>query len=475
MRAVALRSLAAHAAVVTVLGLLAPAPPAAGRVVGAVLDDPAPPKPLLTGLLSREGPPPAALAGVVRSWAVKVAWRDLQPTSSGPLDTVALDEALAVARAAGTRIRLRVFAGAQAPAWAKELGGPPVTLTDPFDGKVATVPRFWTPEFGRAYDDLQRQLAGRYDADPVVAEVVVSRCSAFYPEPFLRQTSVAANRTALLAAGYTVELDKACHREQVDAHRAWTTTRSGLAFNPAQLVSPTGAALTDDAFTVEMMTYCRTRLGSRCVLENMSIRSPISSLDQNPAQPRYQRMYDAMSAQGPPLAFQTAVEDRIGDCAATLDWAIARGAASVELPRDPAAAGCSPSTLAAADVRLTAAAPTPPLAGGGVAGASPSPEVRATPTALTVRRRGQTSPRRATLRGRLLLATGARPNAVTLRVQRRTADGRWVRLRLLRTAPDGRFTARLRTARPVRVRVVFPGTPTLAPCRSRVLRIVAAR
>ena len=364
-RRTALRIATTLAVIMGGLSFLAPTPATAAPAV----------KPLLTGLLSREGPPPAGTEAVVRSYALRVHWKDLQPTA-GSLVTTALDANLAAAAARGARVKLRVFAGVNSPDWAKQLGGPPVAMTDPFDGKIGSVPRFWTPEFGAAvYANLQTLLAARYDADPVVAEVVVSRCSAFYPEPFLRQTSNAENRAALLAAGYTMDADKACHRAQIDAHQVWAQTRSGLAFNPAQFVSATGAAVSDDAFTAEMMSYCRTRLGSRCVLENMSIRSPISSLDPNPAQPRYQRMYDAMAALGPPLAFQTAVEDRIGDCAATLDWAVTMRAAHVELPRDPAAAGCTTEVLAAADARL--GRPTAPRRPA-VAHAQPTGAVRVT-------------------------------------------------------------------------------------------------
>ena len=83
-----------------------------------------------------------------------------------------------------------------------------------------------------------------------------------------------------------------------------------------------------------MMAYCRYELGSRCVLENDSIRDPISGLNSN-----YAQMYAAMTgASGPidltiikglnvdvplgaPLAFQTAVASKIGDFWGTLEWA----------------------------------------------------------------------------------------------------------------------------------------------------------
>ena len=212
------------------------------------------------------------------------------------------------------------------------------------------MPRFWTPAFGRAYNDLQRRMAARYDNNLTVAEVVISRCTTFYAEPFVRQTSIAKNRKNLIKAGYTARKDKACHKAEVNAHRVWTRTRAGLAFNPAQFVSKKRQVVSD-GFTVTMMRYCRSRLGYRCVLENNSIRSPIASLDKG-TKPHYQRMYANMVVHSPSRAFQTATAARMGSCAATLDWAADRDAAYVELPWNAADAGCTRAVLQAAAKRL---------------------------------------------------------------------------------------------------------------------------
>lgn len=307
-------------------------------------------KPPLSGLLDRDGPPPKGLRKLVRSYVVNVRWKSLQP-SPGALTTRALDRALRVAKNRSSRVKLRIMAGIHAPDWAKQLGGPPVRLTDPHDNQTGDVPRFWTPEFGAAYADLQQLLAARYDDRSVVAEVVVSRCSTFYAEPFVRQTSRAGNREALLAAGYTRAADKQCHREQVTAHRVWKRTRSGLAFNPAQFVTASGGRTVDDRFTAAMMRHCRDQLGSRCILENNSIRSPIRSLDPNPKRPHYQRMYRAMVRHHPARAFQTATAARLGKCAKTLGWAVERKARYVELPWN-ATEVCSRKVLASAARRL---------------------------------------------------------------------------------------------------------------------------
>lgn len=304
----------------------------------------------LSGLLDRDGPPPKGLRKLVHSYVVNVKWKSLQP-SPDSLTTGGLDRALRVAKNRNSRVKLRIMAGIHSPDWAKQLGGSPVRLTDPHDNQTGDVPRFWTAAFGAAYADLQERLAARYDDRNVVAEVVVSRCSTFYAEPFVRQTSHAGNRKALLAAGYTRDADKTCHRQQITAHRVWKRTRSGLAFNPAQFVTASGGRTVDDRFTAAMMRHCRDELGKRCILENNSIRSPIASLDPNPKRPHYQRMYRAMVRHSPARAFQTATAARMGKCAKTLGWAVEKKAHYVELPWDVTEV-CSKKVLASAARKL---------------------------------------------------------------------------------------------------------------------------
>jgi hypothetical protein len=74
------------------------------------------------------------------------------------------------------------------------------------------------------------------------------------------------------------------------------------------------------------MEYCRSELGSQCVLENNSIRTP-------PLAGAYSNMYLTMEALGAPITFQTATEDKIGNLQTTLSWAAGLGADAVELPQ----------------------------------------------------------------------------------------------------------------------------------------------
>ena len=300
-------------------------------------------KPLIRGLVDRLSIPPAA--GLQAS-GIYVKWSDLEPSGPGLVPGNPIDVAIAAAGCT-TPLRLRVQAGIAAPEWVKQASGGAVSVIDPFDQKAGTVGRFWTGAFRQAYDNLQSELAAAYDSVPNLNEVVASRCSMFYPEPFLRGVGIHSNVTNLLAAGYSVAADQQCQLEEIDSSVSrWTNTRVGVSFNPYQVVNSNGTTGVDESFTEQVMGYCRATAGARCVLENDSIRDPISGLP-----PEYGQMYAVMSgAQGPvhvtvgglnvdvrlgaPLAFQTAVALRIGDFWGTLIWARQHHAASVELPND---------------------------------------------------------------------------------------------------------------------------------------------
>jgi hypothetical protein len=282
-------------------------------------------KPALTGLLDRDGPPKPAYVSVMGGFVVNVHWADLQPT---PGSAIASNNAIDLAIAALPQIdpsgrmglRVRLFAGIYAPAWAKSLGGPPIRITDPVTGASGTIGRFWTDAFGAAYDDLETKLAAKYDSVPAVREITISRCTTIYAEPFIRDAANPNAVSALMVAGFTLAADQQCHREQILAHQVWVQTRSDLSFNPYQLIG--GGQGSDEAFTEEMMSLCRSTLGARCILANNSLRTPL----------QFPPMYAQMKLLGPPITFQTAVLAKVGNLGATIQEAISLGAASVELP-----------------------------------------------------------------------------------------------------------------------------------------------
>jgi hypothetical protein len=308
-------------------------------------------KPVLAGLLDRNGVPPSTFLGALAGYVVNVYWKDLQPTPGATLTTNnAIDKAIAkvdaLNAADGTNLglKIRVFAGIWAPQWAKSLGGSPITLTNPQGGGSATVGRFWTDAFGSAYDHFEDLLAAKYDETPEVREVTISRCTTFYDEPFIRDSTDPTDVSALLDAGYTPEADENCQREEIATATVWQHTRSDLALNPYEVIGTVGAHAVDEPFTLSMMQYCRQLLGLACVLENNSLRYPAVS-------PGYEAMYASMTELGAPLSFQTATAERVGVLSETIGYAITLGASSVELPGGYQSIG-TPSSYSSANKLL---------------------------------------------------------------------------------------------------------------------------
>jgi hypothetical protein len=188
--------------------------------------------------------------------------------------------------------------------------------------------RFWTTAYGQAYADLQNKLAAIYDTVPEVSETVMSRCMIITAEPFLRaDRKDTRTRDAMLAAGFTVDADTTCLREQTRAQDVWAQTRSALSADPYDRLAPDGKYTTDVEFTRQMMVDCRSVLANRCVLENDSISQPLLP------EP-YPTMYGYIDNLGIPIAYQTRNPSRIGDWYATLNWAADHHANHVELNTD---------------------------------------------------------------------------------------------------------------------------------------------
>ncbi|TMD92048.1 MAG: hypothetical protein E6I76_18040 [Chloroflexi bacterium] len=308
----------------------------------------------MQGLLDRHGIPPAddlpAISGVV----VEVAWSDLQPSPEGAIVSGnAIDRTLATVRALNAdrpahplAIKLRIDGGIHAPAWAKSLGGAPITVTDPTDGVTGTVGRFWSEGYGRAYANLESLLAARYDSVPEIREVTMSRCTTVYDEPFIRDRNDRTTVAALLAAGFTQAADVQCLSEQIDAHAVWRSTRSGLALSPYQRLDPAGSG-DGVQVTAPLMDLCRSRLGARCVLENNSLRNPPQGGDYTP-------MYALIQRLGAPISFQTAAPAKLGGLETVIGIAAGMGASAVELPQGYG--GLTPGRLAALGTQLVAPA-----------------------------------------------------------------------------------------------------------------------
>jgi hypothetical protein len=274
------------------------------------------------GMVDRFGVPASPTFDWMEGYVVSSRWDQLQ-ASEGAAITPGnpLDLAIANVRTwnaghsvqRGLRHRL-LMSQPTTPAWPQLIGGAAVRVTD-VQGNSGLVGHYWTSAYQAAYADLQAKLAAEYDQVPEVRENGLSGAALVFAEPYLHYDSA-----ALLGAGDTLAADIASYAAMMNAHLVWGRTLQDLSLNPADFPGEGGIT-----FTLAGIAAFRHLFGSQGVLMNMSLRATGLSSD-------YTTMYAAITAAGPPIAFQTATVARMGDPATTFVKAVAYGAHSLELP-----------------------------------------------------------------------------------------------------------------------------------------------
>jgi hypothetical protein len=269
---------------------------------------------IVEGIFTRQSIPAAGTA--VRTATVNVNWSVLEATRDvitlGPIES-----ALDTAESRGLDgVRLRVMVGRLSPQWAKELGdGPiPFQVTESGVTSYGTIPDIWEWDYRTEVRELFAAIAAQYDSDPRLRLVFATGMMTWYAESFIRSFAEAPNRTAVLAAGYTKELDADLQKWQLDWMLPFVQTPVGLAYNPWQWMNPDGTWGSSIPFMEEVMDYHTFQFGARTVLQNNSIRS--SYIGAVPA------MYTSfLERPGVVHQFQTAAANRVGDEEATIRWA----------------------------------------------------------------------------------------------------------------------------------------------------------
>jgi hypothetical protein len=185
---------------------------------------------------------------------LNVTWAQLQSAAGGPLDTTFIDNAISAinaynaANGTNVGIKLRVWGGFVAPDWAKNIDGPPITITgqhsvDPIF-TPQTIGRFWTADYIAAWTSLQNQLAAAYDNNPVIRGISQTAGASATDEPFIPlkgdallappPSTATVNQVAeLQAGGYTNAAQQLTLRAAIADYSQWSTTPLDYTMNLA--------------------------------------------------------------------------------------------------------------------------------------------------------------------------------------------------------------------------------------------------
>jgi len=271
-----------------------------------------------------------AKAGIFGGLVVISTWRQLEPERGAAIpEHNPIDQALAQVREYTERnpqkpiaVRLRVWAGFEAPEWAKAIGGPPIRIEH--NSKHRTLGRFWSPEYRQAWREFQHKLAAKYDSFPLIREVSMLSCMSLTAEPFY-SPSEASVQEPIRAAGFSEVPYKQCLRNGIEDYSEWKRSRIVLSVNPLRTGPNQGMG--DAAFTEQVMRECRRTLGVRCVLDNHDLDT-----DRKLARPLVP-IYAEMKRLGPEIVFQTAQETP-PDFDAVIRKGVSMRATAIELWQD---------------------------------------------------------------------------------------------------------------------------------------------
>jgi hypothetical protein len=251
---------------------------------------------------------PGLFGGIV----LNATWNEMEPKRGAFLHTARINLALLQVREYNFRhpnaplgVKLRIFSGNQAPAWATMLGGHSDTIQrNPLGchvpnppGCPITIGRVWTAPYIAAWRAFQKRVAAIYDSNPLIRSVAITSCSMETDEPFVLPQSA--------PKGYTDTAEEACLAGAVQDYSAWQQTEIDYTINAFQRLQGGG---TDMAFSRSVMNACRDTLHARCELGNHAFASNM--------RPGNVPIVRAIAKRGPPIHFQT-----VGPNAAGFKWA----------------------------------------------------------------------------------------------------------------------------------------------------------
>lgn len=270
---------------------------------------------------------PALFGGVV----LNATWAEMQTTPGGPLQTQRIDQPLAQVRSYNAQqpssplgVKLRIFAGNQAPLWAKNIDGGPITIQRnpqgcPSHNCPITIGKVWDQNYIRAWRNFQAAVAAQYDGEPLIRAVAVTSCSMETDEPFVLPVRQKP------PAGYTDAAGQACLSGAIEDYSAWQLTSIDYTFNTFIRIHGGGP---DPTFSISVMSQCRAKLGKRCELGNHAFAADM--------QQRNLVIVNAISRRGAPIHYQTVTPGKKGfDWSSTIAAAIQYNATAIELWPDP--------------------------------------------------------------------------------------------------------------------------------------------
>jgi hypothetical protein len=263
-----------------------------------------------------------AKPGIFGGLVIISTWRQLQHEPNGEIpDNNPIDKALADVRAYNAKnpqkplaVKVRIFAGIEAPAWAMKIGGEPIATIH--NGKKRVIGRFWSPEYRRAWTQFQRKLAAKYDSRPLIHEVAMTSCYHTADPLHPRRP----HGESVARGGF-----QGCRISRVPNTRLPTTHHGKPHGSASRSIHTTASPPRAIRNSIAIMQACRKAIGKQCVFDNhdLDADTPKTILP----------LHAAMQRMGPEIQFQT-LHATPPNWEGTIKRGVALGASSIELWQD---------------------------------------------------------------------------------------------------------------------------------------------
>ena len=135
----------------------------------------------------------------------------------------------------------------------------------------AKCPKFWAKDYQDAWASLQVRLAAKYDANPVILEVINSGTSATSGEALIRGPR--KNYNSYLTTGYTKALDMASVYASIRAMTPWKQTNIGMCITPVQNIGVNTGEEEEIQSTQKIIDSLGYYFGSRVCVGNNGLRT----------------------------------------------------------------------------------------------------------------------------------------------------------------------------------------------------------
>jgi hypothetical protein len=169
--------------------------------------------------------------------------------------------------------KIRIFAWNFSPLYVKKINWWPIVVY-PNKWPSVEIPLFWTKEYWDRFAELIKQLAFKYDNNPLISEITVNTASSLTAEPFIAPLNK-KSKQVLHDHWFSDLLYKKALKRALEDYKVWEKTYVDYSFNSFNS-SDWNSNKIDPNFTIELMKDFKKLYKENAIISNHWLKNPLS-------------------------------------------------------------------------------------------------------------------------------------------------------------------------------------------------------